>query len=89
MIKRLFKHAPTTVVAVAVVGLALADGAYALTARGVVAITLWLVRRQGDPTGPRRGSPAINSPARPRGAGCSSSWRKRREDTSGREVGRP
>jgi len=41
MSTRLFKHAPTAVVAVTVVGLALADGAYSLTARGVLAIALW------------------------------------------------
>ncbi len=41
MSKRLLKHAPTAVVSVAVLGLALADGAYGLTARGILAIALW------------------------------------------------
>ena len=41
MSKRFLEHAPTVVVAVVVVGLALADGGYGLTARGIVAVTVW------------------------------------------------
>ena len=41
MVKRLLEHVPTAVVAVAVVGAALAYGGYGLTARGVVAIVIW------------------------------------------------
>ena len=41
MSKPTLKHVPTAVVSLAVVGLALADGAYALTARGILAIAVW------------------------------------------------
>lgn len=41
MIKRLLQHAPTAVVAVAVIGISLAYGGYGLTARGTVAIAVW------------------------------------------------
>ena len=41
MSKRFIEHAPTVIVAVVVVGLALADGAYGLTARGIVAVAVW------------------------------------------------
>lgn len=41
MVKRPLEHAPTAVVALAVVGIALADGGYGLTARGVVAVAVW------------------------------------------------
>lgn len=41
MSKRLLEHAPTAVVAVAVVGVSVAYGGYGLTARGVVAIAAW------------------------------------------------
>src|SRR5829696_7042598 len=41
MTRRLLQHAPTAVVAVVILGLALADGAYGLTARGIVGIAVW------------------------------------------------
>ena len=41
MVKRLLEHAPTAVVALALVGVALAYGGYDLTARGVIAIAVW------------------------------------------------
>ena len=39
--KPTIKHVPTAVVSLTVVGLALADGAYTLTARGILAIAVW------------------------------------------------
>lgn len=41
MSKPTLKHVPTAVVALAVLGLALADGAYALTTRGILAVAVW------------------------------------------------
>jgi len=41
MSKPTIKHLPTAVVSVAVLGLALADGAYGLTERGILAIASW------------------------------------------------
>jgi len=41
VVEHSLKHAPTAVVALAVVGVALAYGGYELTARGVIAIAVW------------------------------------------------
>src|SRR5215210_2638930 len=41
MSRPILQHFPTAVVSLAVLGLALAAGAYALTARGILAVAVW------------------------------------------------
>ena len=41
MSKPILQHVPTAVVSLSVVGLAFADGAYTLTARGILAVAVW------------------------------------------------